>query len=115
MFYEFAGEYISEKEKEKRKERKKKKEKERKKFKSAEYRRFLHMEAQPPALCAMSSSRRARHGREQTSHSTIYSSLKSKTMSTYPHSDLQRKKCQLTGGCQHKTEKDSQLFFRIFQ
>lgn len=31
MFYEFAREYISEKEKEKRKERKKKKEKERKK------------------------------------------------------------------------------------
>lgn len=71
------------------------------------------MEAQPPALCAVTSSRRARHGREQASHSTIYGSLRCKNMSTYPHSDLQIKEGQLRAGCQHKTEKDSQLLFRI--
>lgn len=49
------------------------------------------MEAQLTALCAMTFSRRARHGREEASHSTIYSSSRCKNMSTCAQSDLKER------------------------
>lgn len=76
-------------------------------LKSEGDRRFLHVNIQSLALCAITSSRKSRLVGNQLPHYTSYRSLRLQICQLIPTVASKKTKYQLRGGCQHDAEKDS--------